>query len=219
MDKKNVQNVSVLETIEKERQRIARGLHDDVVQNLIYLSQQTEIVQKYLNKDICAANLELEEMKINLKTIISELRNTIYDLRPMSFDDLGWKSAFSKLRSDMKAHNDWNVFFDIDTFSDLDQIVLITIYRIVREACANAKKHSTANNLWVNVKQVDNNVSITIIDDGIGYDANSIIKEKHFGLKEIQDSVVLLNGTLTIDSDKGTHIEILIPMHQEEKND
>ena len=68
----NESNYSLLEIIEKERQRIAIGLHDDVVQNLVYLTQQTEIIKKYLDKDICSANLELEEMRQNLKNIISQ---------------------------------------------------------------------------------------------------------------------------------------------------
>ena len=84
----NESNYSLLEIIEKERQRIAIGLHDDVVQNLVYLTQQTEIIKKYLDKDICSANLELEEMRQNLKNIISQLRDTIYDLRPYNFDDI-----------------------------------------------------------------------------------------------------------------------------------
>lgn len=212
-------NYSVLETIEKERQRIAVGLHDDVVQNLIYLTQQTEIIKKYLDKDLCAASLELEEMRSNLKNIISELRDTIYDLRPYNFDDIGWRNAFTKLESDLQKRKDWNVIFFIDQVSGVSQLMLMTIYRIVKEACTNSYKHSNANHLSVDIKQDNDYIKIVIEDDGVGFDNNTSFHKKHFGLREMFDSVSLLGGEIDIKSNKGTLITIQLPISQEVYND
>lgn len=212
----NESNYSLLEIIEKERQRIAIGLHDDVVQNLVYLTQQTEIIKKYLDKDICSANLELEEMRQNLKNIISQLRDTIYDLRPYNFDDIGWRNAFQKLESDLKRHKDWNVVFLIDSIEGVDELILITIYRIVKEACINSYKHSMASFLSVNIKQINNYINIIIEDNGIGFDnKKALLKKNHFGLREIYDDVSLLCGTIDLKSDKGTLMTIQLPVLQE----
>lgn len=212
----NENKYSILEYIEKERQRIAIGLHDDVVQNLIYLTQQTEIIQKYMNKDICSANLELEEMRLNLKNIISQLRDTIYDLRPYNFDDIGWRNAFQKLEADMKKYRDWDVIFTIDSVIEADELILLTIYRIVKEACINSYKHSKANFLKVDIKQNSDYIIVVIEDDGIGFDSkNASLKKKHFGLREIYEAVSLLDGTIEIESDKGTLLKIELPTFQE----
>ena len=80
-----------------------------------------------------------------MKNIISQLRDTIYDLRPYNFDDIGWRNAFQKLESDLKRHKDWNVVFLIDSIEGVDELILITIYRIVKEACINSYKHSMAS--------------------------------------------------------------------------
>ena len=83
---------------EAERKRIAEELHDTTVQDLVHLSQQLELANMYLNQDINLSRIELAKAKKHIKKIIEDMRGTIYDLRPMAFDDIGWKSAIEKIR-------------------------------------------------------------------------------------------------------------------------
>ena len=139
------------------------------------------------------------------------MRGTIYDLRPMAFDDIGWKSAIEKLEDDLYMKNDINVVFDVLDIEEYDSLFKITVYRIIREACQNICKHAKANTMSVTMRENNKQIILSIKDDGIGigdYD-----KSNHFGLSMIKEKVKLLSGNLSIQTnEKGTMIEITIPM-------
>ena len=86
-----VENTEMLEFREAERKRIADELHDTTVQDLICLSQQLEIAYYYMDKDPIRARLEVASSRKKIKDIINQMRETIYDLRPMAFDDISWE--------------------------------------------------------------------------------------------------------------------------------
>ena len=81
---------ALLETLENERQRIARELHDSTVQNLTSMVHKIELCIKLLDMDPIRCKLELSSMGKVFRDIIEDTRNMIYDLRPMSFDDIGF---------------------------------------------------------------------------------------------------------------------------------
>lgn len=86
-------NLTIFKVQEEERQRIARDLHDTSLQNLTHLIHKIELSSLYIDKDPIQAKLELSIVEKSLRKTIEEIRNIIYDLRPMSFDDLGLKNA------------------------------------------------------------------------------------------------------------------------------
>lgn len=196
---------------EAERKRIAEELHDTTVQDLVHLSQQLELANMYLNQDINLSRIELAKAKKHIKKIIEDMRGTIYDLRPMAFDDIGWKSAIEKLENDLYMKNDMDVVFDVLDIEEYDSLFKITVYRIIREACQNICKHAKANTMSVTMRENNKQIILSIKDDGIGigdYD-----KSNHFGLSMIKEKVKLLSGNLSIQTnEKGTMIEITIPM-------
>lgn len=203
--------LEILSMQEAERKRIAEDLHDTTVQDLVHLSQQLELAILYLNKDTNQTKIELSEARNNIKKIIEDMRETIYDLRPMAFDDIGWESAIENLKNDLEEKNDINVIFDICNIDNCDSLIKITIYRIIREACQNILKHANASKMVVNMKEDTNIISLMIMDDGIGigeYD-----RMNHFGLSMVKEKVGLLSGRLSIFTNKkGTTLDITIPI-------
>ena len=89
----HMKQLSVLDVQEKERQRIARDLHDSSLQNLTHLVHKVELSSLYIDQDPIKAKLELATVEQGLRKVIDDIRNRIYDLRPMSFDDLGLKET------------------------------------------------------------------------------------------------------------------------------
>lgn len=146
-----------------------------------------------------------------IKKIIEDMRGTIYDLRPMALDDIGWNAAIDKMKKDLKEKSDINVIFKVCNIDDIDSIIKITIYRIICEACRNTYKHANAESIIVNLKKDNNSLILDIVDDGVGigeYDETN-----HFGLSMIKEKVDLLSGRLSIiTDDKGTNINIVIPI-------
>lgn len=203
--------LEILSMQEAERKRIAEDLHDTTVQDLVHLSQQLELAILYLDKDTIQTKKELFEARNNIKKIIEVMRETIYDLRPMAFDDIGWESAIENLKNNLEENNDINVIFNICNIDNYDSLIKITIYRIIREACQNILKHANASKMVVNMKENTNSISLMIMDDGIGigeYD-----RMNHFGLSMVKEKVGLLSGRLSIfTNENGTTLDITIPI-------
>ncbi len=213
----HMKQFSVLDVQEKERQRIARNLHDTSLQNLTHLVHKVELASLYIDHDSVKAKLELATVESGLRKVIDDIRNKIYDLRPMSFDDLGLKNTLLNLFSLISQDGNFEIISDIDDIdsqlSDKEkEISLIMIYRIIQECVYNAVEHSKGNRIIISLKQNDKSFLIKIEDNGVGFDpVEAEKKEKHFGLSVVKERVFLLNGKMKINTDNGTSIIIDIP--------
>lgn len=214
--------VSILQAQEMERQRIARDLHDSTVQNLTNMIHKTEYCSLLIDKDPIQVKFELESMMECMRESIDEMRKIIYDLRPMSIDDLGLVPTIQRYVDKNKMeHGDIDfqikVKSEIDEF-DIPSVVTLTIFRILQETCNNIFKHSQAKKVEINIFYWEDEIEVQIKDDGIGFDVDEIGKEKEdksrgFGLSIMKERAQLLNGTFTIKSQKeqGTNVTIVIP--------
>ena len=209
-------NLSILSIQEQDRQRIARDLHDTSLQNLAHLVHKIELSGLFIDQDPIRAKLELAVISKNLKSVIDEIRSTIFDLRPMSFDDLGLKTAFEQLVEKARENNGFTIEMDIDDIVCEDNLVLATIFRVVQECFINIVKHADAGKVIFSCKKKDNFCIIDIEDDGKGFTKSEIEskQDRHFGISVIKERIGLLGGEIRIDSekDKGTGIHIEIPM-------
>ncbi|MDE6055740.1 MAG: hypothetical protein K2G55_18745, partial [Lachnospiraceae bacterium] len=208
MDKKEI-----LLLQETERKRIAEGLHDTTVQDMICLSQQLELILLYMEQDVARAKLETAAARKQVKRIINEMRETIYELRPMIIDDIGWKASFERLRDKLISENtNLKVCFDIDAVDLSDGVTAISIYRIVCEGCQNMMKHSNADRIDVLVKNDGKLIRICIQDNGVGIEKETDLYKNHFGLQFMSERVDALSGKMKIVSDSsGTQINIEVP--------
>lgn len=215
-----IKEISVLEIQEKERQRIARDLHDSSLQNLTHLVHKVELSSLYIDQDPIKAKLELATIEKNLRKVIEDIRNCIFDLRPMSLDDLGLKETIEKLLLVLNQDKCFKIIMDIDNIASENsesKIMLISIYRIIQECVQNSIKHSKGDKINVSVKDKKDIYEIIIQDNGIGFDENEAMKkDKHFGLSVIKERVFLLNGKIEIASQNGTLVKIEIPKIMEE---
>ena len=215
----NPYGIKILEQQENERSRIARDLHDSVVQVLTSLVHKCEICSKIIDVDPIRAKLELEIMSRNLRDSISEIRNIIYDLRPMSFDDLGLNVTLESYINDLKSRTNMEINLNIEGgISEISSIMQLTIFRIVQECTNNSIKHSKGKKLDISLKYETNNISLKVIDDGVGFETDSEDNKPGtrtgFGLDMMKERVALLNGKIEMSNNegKGTCIEVNIPI-------
>lgn len=209
--------LQILDIQEKERHRIARDLHDTTLQNLSHLVHNIELSSLYIDKDPIRAKLELEVVNKKLKSVIQEMRNIIFDLRPMTFDDFGIKESFERLVDKLKETSKISIDYNIDNINCNNSLILMTIFRIVEECLNNAIKHSGGSKIFFEIKKDDNdNCIIVVSDNGVSFDSKNISSSKdgHFGLCILEERVKLLSGTMHIDSkpEHGTTIKILVPL-------
>lgn len=196
---------------ENERKRIAGDLHDTVLQNLTHVMHQVELSQMYMNEDPIKAKLELFNVQKNLKMTIEEIRNLVFNLRPMSFDDLGFKETFDIFYDLIVKYSDIDVKFDVDDIRGDGDDFLLFLYRIAREALVNALRYSGGDKIFFQCKDKGSYVSMLIEDNGCGIIKNDSIEKNHYGLAVIKDRVKVLGGTLQIDTKCGTKISVEIP--------
>lgn len=211
----------IVEMLETERKRIVSELHDTSLQNIAHFVHMIELASLYIDKDPARAKMELNSVSKGLHNVIEDIRSTIFNLRPMTFDDLGLKASFERLLDFLNADRDYIMDVEIDDVScETDDYFCITLYRVVQECLLNIKKHSQATRVLFHCKKTEQQYEILIQDNGKGFTMEDKANS-HFGLALIHEGVVLLNGTIHISSEigQGTTIDIKIPfdLHLAEK--
>ena len=227
IDKSVVQDVNIIQIQEAERQRIARDIHDSIVQKLVALIHKSEFAMRVVDSDPLRAKLEIDVINKIVRECIDELREIISNLRPMSLDDLGLEITLRRNiaqicnTTDMQIDLNYNV---IDAVN-IEPIVAVTVLRIIQELCSNAIKYSKGSEINIKIASQDNSLNISFEDDGVGFlgfDDNSISNNTNsgFGLPILKERVKLLNGCIEFgknSENKGARYDIQIPFHKEEK--
>ena len=204
-------NGIVYDIQEKERFRLSSDLHDNTVQNLVHVCHGLELASMFIDQDPVRAKLEIESCIKNIHNSIDEIREIIFDLRPMELADLGFQACISNFIDNMRVSYSDVVFeTDIDNI-EKDNSFLYTLFMIIKEVVVNSLKHSQSPKIIINVKQKEDHIDIMIKDFGVGFDPSNV-SDNHFGLHLIKDRVDLLKGSLDVKSSEteGTEVNITI---------
>lgn len=220
MNKKQFLGIKIIEAQEEERQRVAREIHDGPAQSLANLSLNVELCEKLLSFDIDRTKTELKKLKQTVRDNLKEVRKIIYDLRPMSFDDLGLVATIIRYVSVFEEET--GIKSVVRLFSskdDINQFVEIAAFRIIQESLNNIRKHSKAKNVLVKIETNIKNLNISIEDDGIGFNPQEASENNNslsggFGLMGMKERAELLGGLLDIKSSigKGTKVVLRLPI-------
>lgn len=220
----DVNGLKLLEIQEIERKRIARELHDSTVQNLTNLVHKTELCTKLVDLDPIRAKLELQTMIGTIKTTINDMRNIIYDLRPMSLEDLGLVITVKRYIKQFIDSTKIKVVLNVENERKINSdIIDLTLFRIIQEGCNNAMKHAKATVIYINLNYNKNNIELVIEDNGCGFEQNICKEDQYvlsnslsgFGLPMMKERVGLLSGQIEIVSaiNKGTKIRVCVPIN------
>lgn len=219
------QSIRILKAQEEERKRIAMELHDDTVQRLTSIIHKTDLCSKLIQLDPIRCKLELMAMSNTIRSIIEDMRKMIYDLRPMSFDDIGFDVTVERMLEKIQRDTETKVRLKCEqSINRQEQIILITLLRIVMEAVNNAIKYAKAENVSVDIFEKNEQITLKISDDGAGFDIEEVMNRKRhdntgFGLKIMKERVALLSGQMNICTEigKGTIISVNVPTCKEEE--
>jgi two-component system sensor histidine kinase DegS len=205
--------IKIIKAQEEERKRVAREIHDGPAQLMANLVIKTELCEKFIDIDKEKAKEELCSIRDFLRSSLSDVRKIVYDLRPMSLDDLGLVPTLQRYISNYIEQN--NISVDFTVLGDpkaLKPVVELAAFRIVQEALTNIKKHSGADNAVVRVEFTDDQINLLISDSGRGFDKSKLWKAKEedagYGLFNMKERVELLNGKFDIKTsrNKGTKV-------------
>lgn len=214
--------IKVIEKQEEERQRIARELHDTTVQNLTAMIHKLEFCQQVMDSDPIRTKLELQLVMNTIRESVNDIREVIYNLRPMSFDDIGFKETLLRAVDRLQKNTDIKIEFSVEgEIYPMNPAYELTILRIIQEATNNSKKYSQAENIKIALSCEPEQLILTISDDGIGFDLQDKkleYRNSGFGLPMMRERVSLLKGRMDILSQKneGTRIEVILPRKNSE---
>lgn len=203
----------VISANEEERGRLSRELHDELGQQLTALRWGIENLKKHIEKEENARALDgLKEM---LTSATTELRRICRGLRPQLLDDMGLPLAVRALiESTSKERNiDIELNMTDDERSNLRDVVSetgIIIYRVLQEALTNAAKHARAKRVIVNLTTEKDSVTLSVKDDGVGFDPSLAGKDisQGLGITGMKERAALCGGLFSVTSSPGNGVEI-----------
>ncbi|MCK9444225.1 MAG: sensor histidine kinase [Tissierellaceae bacterium] len=223
LSKKHYLGIKIIEAQEEERLRVARDIHDGPAQSLANVIVKAELCEKLINIDVERTKKELSNLRSVIRSTLGDVRKIIYDLRPMSLDDLGLVPTLEKHISIFQEDTGIEVNFKtIGSLNNLESAMQIALFRITQESLSNIWKHSKANSVSIILEKSIEKINLSISDNGIGFDLenykidhNSV--SKGFGLMSIKERVELLEGVFNITSsrDYGTKLTLSLPLREE----
>jgi signal transduction histidine kinase len=203
---------------EEERRALARELHDRVGQSLIALNLNLTIIQGELSQGYSEQLATRMADSIQLVTeVIALVRDVMANLRPSNLDDYGLESALETYVSEFQARYGIPVRYEKRTprLPRLDNNIEITLLRISQEALTNIARHAQASEAILSLQLDEEQVYLTIEDNGIGIPSLEEAKRRHsHGLRIMRERAEALEGTLRIQSapGQGTRIDVVIPL-------
>jgi signal transduction histidine kinase len=212
-------STQLLTAQETERKRISRELHDELGQALTVMKLRLGFIRKHLSKEQNGLQEECDRGIDYIDEVIENVRRLSRDLSPIILEDFGLSAAIKWLINNFaRGHN---IKVSLETL-DVDSLVphnsQTVVYRIIQEALTNIAKHAMAKKVSVEIVRVDESLSITVEDDGQGFDIIHILKkspeEKGLGLATMKAHAQMLEGTLGIwaEQGRGTRVSLTIPI-------
>lgn len=211
--------LKIIQAQEEERKRVARDIHDGPAQSMANVVLRTEIAERLVhNKQEDLAIQELKDLKQMIRASLADVRQIIFDLRPMALDDLGLLPTLRKFIPEIAKRE--NLKIDLEFIGKERRLASgmeVAIFRLIQEVINNVVKHAQATTVKASIEYADNHIKVLVEDDGIGFEEEEAIKNKNnFGLMGMKERIQLLEGELEINSEEnnGTNITFKIPINE-----
>ena len=206
------------EAIAEERRRIAREIHDGLAQDLAALRVRVGLWHDLVDGDPAQMHAELDALQSLLRQNIRDVRRSIFALRPIALDELGFYPAIRRFASEFgeqhQLHVDLQILGPQDRLRPQSEPVL---FRLIQEALNNVGKHAQADAAWIelDMRQADA-VRLAVRDNGVGFDPGTLsqsVQRGHVGLTQMRERIEQIGGALQIESQpgKGTTIHVVLP--------
>jgi PAS domain S-box-containing protein len=203
-----------------ERERLARELHDGIGQVLGYVSMQAESARKYIQQgNTEKADSVLGRLTEVAKDSHADVRDSILELRTSPAQEWSFIPALKQYAD--RFRDNYGVQVELVLADNFDETIFdpgegVQLLRIIQEALTNSRKHGNASHIKISIEQEKGRKTITITDDGRGFDVDRSEKEGsgHFGLGFMKERMNEIGGSLTIDSraGSGTTVSLSAPV-------
>lgn len=206
-----VQSMATME----ERERIAREMHDGLAQVLSFVSVKSQAARQFVSSgNEESAKEQLVELEDIAREMYADVREAIMDLRTTTSQhrDLGSTLQEYVLRFSEMSGIKTELVVDDGGIPNLSQNSEVQVIRIIQEALTNVRKHAQASHAQVRISCEDGKCSVTIEDDGLGFDVSNIKRGSwpRFGLQTMKERAESIKGTLDISSSPGDGTRVIL---------
>lgn len=202
----------VLESEERERQRIAHELYSGTAQTLAGVLVRLRIAERHLSS---GANGSINEIREEVVSALEEIRGVARRLRPPELDELGVRAALEAHARSMTQGRRMEVRFS-GAVPELSRETSLALFRIVQEAITNAAVHSGADSVRVFFGTEDDKVVAEVVDDGCGFDLATALtpSKQSLGLFGMHERAGYVQGELSLESGpgRGTRVRVVLPL-------
>jgi signal transduction histidine kinase len=193
-----------------ERNRIARELHDSISQDLFSVSLVADGLRKALPSESKLWR-QADSMEQTLQRTRREMRVLLMELRPVALEDAGLAAALHEMCRAYETRLGIPIAARIE-LSNLGPAVEHAALRVVQEALGNAVRHGNPTTIEVDVHSEGEKVSVTVRDDGTGFDLDRVHERHGLGLELIRERVEELGGSVQVDTTPGEGTTIRVTM-------
>ena len=200
---------------EQERTRIARELHDDINQQLAFLSVSLDELKQTPAESIAAIPRRLEAIESQAAEISKSVQTLSHRLHSSKLEYLGLVAALRGFCREFSDQHRVEVTFSHDPIPDsLPQEIALCLFRVVQTALVNALKHSGVTSFDVHLRPSRDGVHLSVRDRGVGFDVEEMLRGHGLGLISMRERVRFVNGDISIQSkpNGGTTIEVDVPL-------
>ncbi|MDL1895385.1 GAF domain-containing protein [Anaerolineae bacterium CFX7] len=206
--------------ISEERARIAREIHDGLAQDINFMLMRVQTLQtaQQMGKAIDLPK-ELEQLNQTLRRDVREVRQTIFALRPVEIETMGFVPALEKFVTDFAAANDFRIQLNVQGDATwLAPKLQSALYRLVQEALNNVRKHARATNVWIDLKFHADVAALTVRDDGTGFDMIKALDAARgrgsVGILQMRERAERAGGAFEIETaeGQGTTVRVTLPL-------
>ncbi|MGB8644262.1 MAG: GAF domain-containing protein [Anaerolineae bacterium] len=206
--------------IGEERTRIAREIHDGIAQDLSLLVLKVEIMRRLMQRgELDQLEREFDEMTAALRNDVREVRRTIFALRPIELEALGFGPALEKFTQDFGTANDIKVHLKMrGEAAALSTKLQLALFRIVQESLNNVRKHAQATSAWVELELEDEWAMLQVRDNGRGFEPSRALVEARrrgsVGMVQMQERAERSGGVFEFETapGKGMTIRVKLPI-------
>lgn len=223
MQKRQEMAIRVIQAQEEERKRVAREIHDGPAQSMANVVLRTEVCERLWQVDRDRVLEELRGLKGIVRESLQEVRQIIFNLRPMALDDLGLIPTIRRYLEGLREKGAPEIEFSAAGHEgQIPSAYKAALFRIIQEALNNVIKHSQASLAQIRVEFTGDEVIIQVKDNGCGFSYEEVANGEnlgHFGLLGMKERADLLNGSFNVTTakGKGTVISVEVPLPDSEE--
>lgn len=199
----------------KERQRLARELHDSVSQTLFTCRTMAESALRRWDKNPQRAREIMQDVYQLTMTALAEMRILLLELRPAALTQVGLKQLFEQYLQPIQERRRFTLDMAIEDIPPLPPDVQIALYRITQEALNNIDKHAQASRVEIRGRSHQNRIELEIVDDGGGFVVEDVATTS-LGLGIMRERAAEIEASIQIESQVGAGTRILVGWDKKE---